>query len=127
MDVNLKSLTLALVAGIASFLLVGFTVAAVTERWIEFSVFLGIPAGLIAAVVAAAAVALGFDSQRPEAHRRIALGVGLFGIGFLVTLVVLVAASQGLVLSMTVGVVIGVLAAFIGYIRGQNAQPSTMI
>lgn len=115
---NLRTLALSFVAGTASFLLVGVAVSAVAERWIEFSVYLGILAGLLAAVVVAAAVALGLADDAAGGHRRVAFAVGAFGVGFPATLVVLVLAGQGLVLSTAAGIAVGLLAGVVGYRRG---------
>lgn len=121
---NLRTLALALVAGIASFLVVGIAVTAVAERWIEFSVFVGLPAGLVAGAVAAAAVSLGLDDGAPAERRRLALAFGLFGAGFLATLVVLAVAGQGIVLSTVAGMVVGLVAAVAGYLRGRKTPPA---
>lgn len=120
---NLRSLAFAVVAGLASFLVVGLAVTAVAERWIEFSLFVGLPAGLVAGAVAAAAVYLGAADDGPAERRRVATSFGLFGIGFLATLVVLALAGQGLVVSTVVGVAVGLVAALVGYVR-DSTDPS---
>ena len=51
---NAKSLALALAAGTAAFLLVGVAVTEVTQPWVEFSLLLGMPAGVAAGAFAAA-------------------------------------------------------------------------
>lgn len=122
---NLRSLALAVVAGLASFLVVGLAVTVVAERWIEFSLFVGLPAGLVAGAVAAAAVYLGLADDGPAERRRVATSVGLFGVGFLATLVVLALAGQGLVVATVVGVAVGLVAALVGYVRGSTASPGT--
>lgn len=122
---NTKSLALALLAGIATFLVVGIAVTALLEPRIEFSVFLGIPAGLGAGAVAAAAVYLGLGDDAPAERRRVALAFGLFGAGLLATLVVLAAAGQGVVLSIAAGVVVGLVAGVVGYRRGPIEPAAT--
>lgn len=121
---NLKSLALALVAGIAAFLVVGIAVTALLEPTIEFSVFLGIPTGLVAGAIAAGGVYLGLGDDVPAERRRVALAFGLFGAGLLVTLVVLAAVGQGLTLSIIAGIVVGLVAAVVGYLRGPKIPPA---
>lgn len=121
---NLRSLALALVAGIATFLVVGIAVTALAEPRIEFSVFLGIPAGLVAGAVAAAVVAFGLGDDAAEDTHRIAFAFGLFGAGFIVSLVVTTIAGQGIVLSIAVGVAVGLVAAAVGYFRGPKLPPA---
>lgn len=121
---NYRTIAVALVAGIASFLVVGIAVTAVAERWIEFSVFVGLPAGLVAGAIAAAAVSLGLGEGAPAERRRLALAFGLFGAGFLATLVVLAVAGQGVVLSTAAGVAVGIVAAVAGYLRGRKTPPA---
>lgn len=120
---NLKSLVFALVAGIAAFVVVGVGVTALLESSIEFSVLLGIPAGLGAGAVAAAAVYLGLGDDAPAERRRVAVAFGLFGAGLLVTLVVLAAVGQGMVISTVAGIVVGVLAGVVSYLRGPTIPP----
>lgn len=120
---NLKSLALALVAGIAVFLVVGIAVTALLEPTIEFSVFLGIPVGLVAGAIAAGGVYLGLGDDIPAERRRVALAFGFFGVGLLVTLVVLAAFDQGVTLSIVAGIVFGFVAAVVGYLRGPKVPP----
>lgn len=82
--------------------------------------FVGIPAGLVAGAVAAAAVALGLGEDKSARRRRVATSVGVFGIGFLATLAVLAIAGQGLVVSTGAGLAVGVVAAVVGYRRGST-------
>ena len=64
---TLESLAYALIAGVAAFLAVGVAVTEIASAWIEFSVFVGLPAGVVAGIVVAAAVALGLaDVDSPQ-------------------------------------------------------------
>lgn len=121
---NYRTIAVVLVAGIASFLVVGIAVTAVAERWIEFSVFVGLSAGLVAGAIAAAAVSLGLGEGAPAERRRLALAFGLFDAGFLATLVVLAVAGQGVVLSTAAGVAVGIVAAVAGSLRGRKTPPA---
>lgn len=116
---NVKSLGLALVAGLAAFLVVGVAVTEFTLRWIEFSLFLGLPAGLAAGAFTAAGVYLGLAEDAPAGRRRIAGAFAAFGGGFLVALLVLgwileVGATAALVGSVVVALVVAAVA----YARG---------
>lgn len=122
---NLKSLAFALFAGLAAFVVVGVGVTATLESSIEFSVLLGIPAGLGAGAIAAAAVYLGIGDDAPAERRRVATAFGLFGAGLLATLVVLAAAGQGITLSIVAGIVVGLVAGVVGYLRGSKVPPAT--
>jgi hypothetical protein len=80
--VKLKTLGYAFGAGGAAFLLVGVAVTELDAQQTEFSVFLGIPAGLIAAVVAVLAVLLGLADGSTRGRRRAVAGVAVFGVTF---------------------------------------------
>lgn len=114
---NFKSFVLALAAGIATFLIVGAGVATLVQPWIEFSVFVGIPVGLVAGAIAAVLVALGLGDAAPVERRRLAATFGAFAVGFLIVLVAGSVATLGLTLSMLVGVVVGTIAALGTYLR----------
>lgn len=85
---NLRGVALALGAGLAAFLVVGVIVTEVGTAYTEFSVFLGIPAGLVAAVVVVVTVLLGYGESVSPGRRRAASAVGAFGLLFLLGLVV---------------------------------------
>lgn len=122
-DMTIKSLALTVVAGIATFLVVGIAVTALAEPWIEFSVFLGLPAGLVAGAAAAAVVSLGLADDAPAQRRQRATGFALFGAGFLVTLVALVITDTGLTLAMAVGLIVGLIVGIVGYLRAKREPP----
>lgn len=79
---DIRAVVLAVVAGIAAFILVGVAVSESTSAAIEFSVFLGIPAGAVAGIAAAASV-YRLSGARDPATRRMALAGGGFGVVFL--------------------------------------------
>jgi len=121
---KLKTLTIALAAAIAAFVIVGVAVTELAGQRVEFSLFVGIPAGLFAGAAAGAAVAFGLGSEE-AGNRRIAFGFGAFGVAFLVAFLVgAFLLSVGVVLSILVGVVVGLVAAPIGYLRGPKAPPT---
>ena len=125
---TLKTLGYALTAGIAAFLAVGVAVTEIASAWIEFSVFVGLPAGIVAGVAVAAAVAVGLaDADSPQRY-RLAETIAGFGVGFLAAVVVLSGlVGLGVVLSMGAGVVVGLLAAVVSYRRGSTTPDSTPV
>jgi len=122
-----KALGYALAAGIAAFLVVGVTVTELATAWIEFSLFVGIPAGIVAGAAVAAAVGYGVGGEATPRQHRLAASFASFGLGFLVALVFLSGLiGLGVVLSMGLGVVVGFVAAVVSYLcgsTGPNAKP----
>lgn len=120
---NVKSLTLAVAAGVAAFLVVGVAVTELTHPWIEFSLFLGIPAGLAAGAFVAAGVYLGLADDAPTRRRRIAGTFAGFGAGFLVALIVLGGVlNLGVTLALVAAGVVGLVVAAVAYLRGPNGD-----
>jgi hypothetical protein len=116
--VTLKSLALAAVGGIVAFLLVGAVVTQVGTAYTEFSVFLGIPAGLVAAVVTVVTVLLGYGQDPSALRRRAATAVGAFGLLFVLSFVVAIGAiGVPVVTAMLGSVVIGVVVAVAVFVR----------
>lgn len=118
---TLKSLGLALAAGITAFLVVGVAVTEIAQPWIEFSLFLGIPAGIVAAAFTAAAVYLGLADDAPASRRRIAGTFAAFGVAYLAALVVLGGiVNIGMALAIVISAGIALVVAAAAYIRGSN-------
>lgn len=112
---DLKSVTLALLSGIVVFLTVGAAVTEFTQRWIEFSLFVGIPAGLATGAVTVAAVYFGLTDDAPVDRRRIAGAFAGFGVGFILVLVVFgwivdTGVAAAIVVSLVVALTVGALA-----------------
>ncbi|WP_135364083.1 hypothetical protein [Halosimplex halophilum] len=104
-----RTLAAAAVAGLAVFLAVGAAVTEFALRWIEFSLFVGLPVGLVAGATAAAAVVVGSGADASDRQRRVAAAVGAFGAAFLLVLAVAVGAfslppSRALTLATLVAV-----------------------
>ncbi|WP_436928040.1 hypothetical protein [Halosimplex amylolyticum] len=117
---RIRTLALALAAGLAAFLAVGVAVTEVALRWIEFSLFVGLPVGLLAGLTAVALVVVGLGTEASHLLRRIAVMFATFGVFFLLVLVVTVGAfsvrnSHALVLAGAVGVISGVGAFALDY------------
>jgi len=120
---TLKLLGYALAAGVAAFLVVGVTVTELAAARIDFSVFVGIPAGVVAGMAVTAAVAFELaDVDSPQRY-RLAGAVAGFGVGFLAAVIVLSGlVGLGVVLSMALGVVVGLVAAVVSYVRGPTTS-----
>jgi hypothetical protein len=104
-------------AGVTTFLLVTVAVTTLFERWIEFSVFVGLPAGLLAGVLAFGAVAYRLAGAAPARRRRLVGAVGGFCAAFLLALLWLTVGWNGSVaLSIGVALLVGVLGLLIGYV-----------
>lgn len=109
---DLKSLILTASVALTAFLLVGGAVTAIFEQWIEFSLFVGIPVGLLAGVLAAGGVAMSRTADSPDTNRRIARLVSGFSIGFLGSIAVLLFVwNGGVVLTIGVSIAVGLLSA----------------
>lgn len=114
---DLRAFALAGAAGVAAFILVGVAVTEVTVRWIEFSLFVGIPAGILAGVVASIVVYLGLTRDTPKVRRRVALALGTFGATFLAVLVVAVLLERTVVMSILLATATGAIAGLIVFVR----------
>lgn len=112
-----RTIGLALAAGVAAFLVVGVAATEAVSGWIEFSVFVGIPVGLVAGAGAAAVVFLRLEDPDPG-RRRPALAVAGFGVGFVLALVV-AAGVLGLRNSVAIPAagVVGILAGAVAVLR----------
>lgn len=108
---DVKSLVLAAGVGLATFLLVGGAVTAILEQWIEFSLFIGIPVGLLAGVLAAGGIAVGL-SEEASTRQRIAKIVAGFSLGFLLSLAVLLLIwNGGFTLTVGISIAVGLVTA----------------
>jgi len=114
-----RSLVGALLSGVAVFLVVGVAVTEFAGSWIEFSLLLGIPAGLAAGVFTAGAVYLGLADGAPADRRRVAGAFVAFGVAFLIGLVALgwvlnIGVTTAIIVSIVVAVVVAVVAYLLG-------------
>lgn len=119
-----RTLVLALAAGIAVFLVVAVVVTELALPYIEFSLFVGLPAGALAGLLAAAYVLLRGDAEPPATFGALALGA--FGVVFLTVLVVAVvgfAVRNSLAVPVAGGV--GSLAALATYLWLARQRPAT--
>lgn len=112
-------------ACLATFLIVTVAVTELLQSHIEFSLLVGIPAGLVAGAVAAGVVALGFADGAPKRRQRIASAFGAFAIGVLVAIVVGALFPAGTALTLTVGTIVGLLIAVVVYRRDDGRARQT--
>ncbi|MFC6718046.1 hypothetical protein ACFQGT_10445 [Natrialbaceae archaeon GCM10025810] len=114
---HLRSIGYLVTAGLAAFLVVTVTVTELLHSRIEFSLLVGIPAGLVAGAVAAGVVAWGFADGAPERRRRVASSFGAFGIGVLVAIAAGVLLPVGTGAAIVVGTIVGSVLAGAVYRR----------
>jgi len=127
MKMGLKSISLALLSGLVAFLIVGVTVTEFTQSWIEFSLFLGIPAGLATGAFTAAGVYLGLADDAPAGRRRIAGAFAAFGAVFIVALVVFGwIVNIGVTNAIVSSVIVALAVAAVVYIRGPKEVAATI-
>lgn len=111
---DLRRTATALVAGTATLLLVTVAVTAVLEPRIEFSIFIGIPAGLITAVLITAGVAIALRDPTATPY-AFGIAAGVAGVTVLLTTVVGVALqyrfSTVLYTAVLLGAVLAIIAA----------------
>lgn len=120
---RLRTLVLALVAAVGAFLGVGVGVIELTPE-IEFSIFLALPIGLVAAVVAAMLVILVVGSPS-RGRQRVLMILSAFGIGFIGVVVTGVGIGSGFTVALLAGGVAGIILAGIvwGLLARQRRQP----
>lgn len=110
-----RTVGLAGLAGVAAFVLVGVAVTELASRVIEFSLFVGIPAGLLFGAAAAILVLARLEDPSP-ARRRPAVVVAWFGVAFVVALLLgtglLGLPNSTAILGATIVGALGAAAAF---------------
>lgn len=116
---NLRSLAVAGVTGLAAFLAVSWTITDFARPWVEVSVFLGVPGGIVAGAFVAALVYLGLADDVPDQRRRVAAALASFGVAFLAVLLAVGALLElDETTALVVAAVVGVLTAASAYVGG---------
>ncbi|WP_435102569.1 hypothetical protein [Halarchaeum sp. P4] len=105
-----RTIGYATAAGIATFLVVFVAVSEVLLPYVEFSVLVGIPAGLVAGALAAAFVLSQIGQEDSPTRRNLAKALGTFGVVLLVVFVLGVVLRVGNTISLVAAAIIGVLA-----------------
>lgn len=108
---QLRSVFLALVAGIATTLLAGAAVTEALLPTIEFSAIVGLPVGIAAGLLVGALVLVGLAGRNtPPVHRHAATAVGVCGLVVLgVFAIAVFAAGVGALVGIAAGGVVGMI------------------
>jgi hypothetical protein len=110
-------------AAVASGLLVGLAVTAALESRIEFSLFLGIPAGLLASVLAGWGVWRGLTAVSDPRRRSVAWAVAGFSLAFLLTFGALVLLlNEGATMSLGLGLAGGLVGGLLAYLYARTGR-----
>lgn len=119
---SLQSFLSALVAGVAAFVAVGVAVTELAATRIAFSVFVGLPAGLLAGVLTAAGVYATRGDEDPGRSQRIGWTVVTASTVFLlVFFLVGRLLDLGVVVGVSVAGVAGLLVGVIALVRSGSA------
>jgi len=114
---RIRILGYAAFAGIATFLVVFFAVSEALLSYIEFSVLVGIPVGLLVGALSAAFVLTQFESDTTKTRRALARGLGAAGIGFVVAFGLALLLGQGVTLAILLGIGAGTVTGIVIVIR----------
>ena len=117
-----RTLVLALAAGAATFLVVTAAVSEALLPVIEFSVLVGLPAGVVAGVLSAAVVLLWAGEGSDPGRRRAATAFGAFGAAFVTGWFLDLGGVASLIAGSVCGVVVGVGSYF--YLRAHGREPA---
>lgn len=116
---SLQAFGSALLSGVAGFFVVTAIVTEVAIAWIEFSVLVGLPAGLLAGVLIAGAVYRAGSRGRPGRSQQLAAATVAFAAGFLLVwfglgTVLERPTSQSILAASIVGFILAALAVHRG-------------
>ena len=125
---RLQNVTLVVASGIASFLVVVVLATELAAPYVAFSLFVGIPVGLVAGVATAAVVALGLGPASEPGRRRVALSLGTFGVAFIVVLFGAAGGfGTGTVVALVAGAIVGLVAAAAAYFWFDSEQANEAV
>ncbi|WP_254763148.1 hypothetical protein [Natrinema marinum] len=120
---RLRTLGSAAAAGTATFLLVFAVVSELLLPYIEFSVLVGLPAGIAAGVSVAAVVLVQFGRDGDPTRRALARALRAFGVAFLAVFVVAWLGS-GVTIAIAAGTLLGTLAGIVVGVRSRLGRGS---
>jgi len=120
---RVRTLGYAAAAGIAAFLVVFVAVSELLLPAIEFSVLVGLPAGIGAGVLIAAVVLVRFGRHADGTPRPLALALGTFGVTFLAVFVALVSLRPGVTGSIVIATGLGIVAGLAVGVRSRGENP----
>lgn len=114
---QLRTVGSAAAAGLASFLVTFVAVSELLLPDIEFSVLVGIPAGLVVGAIVAAFVLLHSGRETTQTHHRLAWALGTFGVVHLITFLVATAGLRfGAVVSLGGATAVGLIVGVVVYV-----------
>ncbi len=117
---GLQTFGAALLAGVATVLVVTIVVTELVADAIEFSLLIGLPAGLIAGVIVGGGVYLAAKKRRPGPALVAASLVMGFAAGFLIAyFIAIVVLDMEVTLAMSIAAGVGVLTAIGSLIRNR--------
>lgn len=117
---SLRNAGLGVAVGVAVFVVVGAVVTELAAPSIEFSLFIGLPAGFVAGIAVAAFVYLRLGAEEPT-RQRPAIALTGFGAAFLVVLFAGVAVGLRNSVALPIATVVGIIVAVAVYLRfGQS-------
>lgn len=120
-----KSIAIAGVIAVTTFLIVGIAVTALLESRIEFSLFVGLPAGFLGGVIAGAGTLYWFAKDEQTAH-VIAGSLAWFLVGFVGSMGVLLVGLNGSMLTSSgIAAVVGIAASGLAYGRLATGRKRT--
>jgi uncharacterized membrane protein YGL010W len=117
---QVRDLAIGAAAGLATFLVVTVLVTELAAPAIAFSVLVGLPVGVVAGLTVLVFVALALADETRPRRRHLAVGVGTFGVVFLLVFVV-----EGIVLgrrpsiALPVATVVGLGFGVLAYVRAR--------
>ncbi|MFB6136975.1 MAG: hypothetical protein ABEJ42_01355 [Halobacteriaceae archaeon] len=118
---DVRTLGAALLGGAGTVLVVA-AVSALLAPQVEFSVLVGLPAGLVAGAAVAAGLLVSLGPTATPTRRTLAAGVATFGATVLVVVAVGAGADLASVtLSLAAGTALGVLAGAAVFLRRRSA------
>lgn len=109
-----RNVLLAAVTGFAGFMLATVAVTALLEPRIEFSIFVGLPVGILVGLVVTWYVYSRLTRDQ-SGGRRTATALVAAAVGFVVGFAIPATVGVGLTISMTVAVATAVVAGLVSY------------
>ena len=113
---DLRALGFAVAAGVATFLVVGVLVTENLSAAIEYSLFLGVPAGTVAGLAVLAFVYTRLGSDDPTIRQMAIAGAG-FGVAFLAVAIVGVAFAVPHSFTFPIATAAAIVGAAVAFVR----------
>ncbi|MFB6187106.1 MAG: hypothetical protein ABEI86_09605, partial [Halobacteriaceae archaeon] len=97
-------------ASVATFLAVFLVVSELLLPYVEFSVLIGIPTGIVIGALIGAFVLLQMEQETNKRNQRIAYSLGIFGMTVLVVFAIVVSGfRRSITISLFVSIIVGVI------------------